>query len=101
MSSGLPLPSSLIPLSHLHFTVYSYYLSETGITPGITLSNSINLALNSIVASLSGNAVTFFEQMQQCFTALVMSPDPSQYVYVTGPKGPFMTLQVLVNGIVR
>ncbi|KAK4701927.1 hypothetical protein P7C70_g4302, partial [Phenoliferia sp. Uapishka_3] len=80
--------------------IYSYYFSKADVVPGLKLSKAISLSLNSIGASTSGNSVTFLAQLDQCFTSLIMSASPSTYTCVVGPKGPIMTLQVLINGIV-
>lgn len=80
--------------------VYSYYLSKSGQTSGLGLVKAMNPSIDSVGASTAGNSATLILNLQQCFTTLIMSPDPSAVTCVVGPRGPVLTLQVLVNGIV-
>ena len=92
-----------MPLTNLtlaHATVYSYFFSMSGFTPGIALVNAINPSIASIGASTSGSSQNLLVQLQQCLVNAAMAPDPSVITCVVGAQGPITNLQLLVNGVV-
>ncbi|KAL8284213.1 hypothetical protein RQP46_004962 [Phenoliferia psychrophenolica] len=81
--------------------IYTYYFSMTGYAPGIALVKAMNPSIESIGASAAGSTQNTIIQLQQCFTNLIMAPDPTTVTCAAGPSGPAANLQVLVNSVLQ